>query len=187
MEKDIHVCPPWVGKLMINPLRKLYQNPKTLLNGYIHPGYKVLEIGPGMGFFSLPMAKMVGETGKIYCVDIQQKMLEKLANRAAKDGLSRFVETIKSDRESLNIENINTTIDFVLLFAVVHEVPDKEQLFKEVAQVLKKGGYVFFAEPKGHVSDQAWNESIAIAKKYGMHLNKKLKVKGSLAVLLSKM
>jgi len=55
-------------------MRRLFQDPETILSPYIKSGMKVLEVGPGMGFFSLPMARLIGETGRIYCVDLQEKM-----------------------------------------------------------------------------------------------------------------
>jgi ubiquinone/menaquinone biosynthesis C-methylase UbiE len=65
-------------------MRRLFQDPETILSPYIKSGMKVLEVGPGMGFFSLPMARLIGETGRIYCVDLQEKMLKSLQRRASK-------------------------------------------------------------------------------------------------------
>lgn len=184
MKEDIHVCPPWVGKLMASPLRKLYQSPQKILGQYIEPGYNVLEIGPGMGFFSLPMAKMVGESGKVYCVDIQEVMLENLARRALRSGVQNQIDIIVSDSNTFNIKHLNNRIDFGFLFAVVHEVPDKQLLFNELAAVIKNGGHVLFAEPKGHVSEESWNNSLKIAQKMGFNVIENLTIKGSIAALL---
>ncbi|MBN2519238.1 MAG: hypothetical protein JXB17_01935, partial [Bacteroidales bacterium] len=73
-----HLCPVWVGYFLINPLRKLFQSPNKILGPYIMPGMKMIDFGSAMGYFSIPMAKTAGKTGKVYCLDIQQKMLEKL-------------------------------------------------------------------------------------------------------------
>jgi len=78
------VCPWWMGYLLANPVRRLFQNPEKILAPYINKGDKILEIGPGMGFFSIPMASMTGEKGKVYCVDLQPKMLAVLEKRGKK-------------------------------------------------------------------------------------------------------
>jgi len=54
------VCPVWVGYLLASPIRKLFQNPPKILSPYVENGMKVLDIGCVMGFFSLPLARMVG-------------------------------------------------------------------------------------------------------------------------------
>ena len=71
-----HVCPYWIGYFLINPFRKYIHNPQEILGEYIKPGMKVIDYGCAMGYFSLPMAKMVGESGKVYGFDIQDKMPE---------------------------------------------------------------------------------------------------------------
>ncbi len=57
------VCPWWLGYLLVNPLRKLLYKPENILKPYIHEGMTVLEVGSGMGFFTLPMARLVGRIG----------------------------------------------------------------------------------------------------------------------------
>ena len=58
-----HVCPWWVGYLLANPIRRMMQDPEELLRPYLWSGMTVLEPGPGMGFFTIPVAQMIGETG----------------------------------------------------------------------------------------------------------------------------
>lgn len=59
------ICPWWMGYLLLSPIRRWMQNPEKLLAPYIREGVTVLEPGPGMGFFTLPMARMTGESGRI--------------------------------------------------------------------------------------------------------------------------
>ena len=66
-----HVCPFFMGYLLLNPLRKLLENPDRLLGPFVRPGMTVLEPGCAMGFFTLPLARMVGATGRVIAVDIQ--------------------------------------------------------------------------------------------------------------------
>lgn len=167
MKDKEHVCPVWVGYLLANPIRKLIHNPYKILFPFVKEGMKVVEIGPGIGFYSIPMAEMVGVKGAIYCIDIQQTMLDKITLRTQRKGLQN-IEVRLSDSESYKLSNLSGQIDFVLLFAVVHEVYNESRLFKEVAFSLKPGGRVLFAEPKGHVTESQVMKSISIAERYGL-------------------
>jgi tRNA G46 methylase TrmB len=84
---DKHVCPWYLGYLLASPLRRLFLNPEKILSTYVKEGMAVLEVGPGMGFFTLRLAKLVGETGQIICVDVQEKMLKNLRKRVDNAGL----------------------------------------------------------------------------------------------------
>jgi ubiquinone/menaquinone biosynthesis C-methylase UbiE len=180
------VCPWYIGYFLINPLRKLMQDPYKILKEHIKPGMKILEIGPGMGFFSIPMADLTGDGGKIYAVDIQENMLSVLVKRARKKNQAGRIETITCTKESLNISGLSGQIDFALLFAVVHELPDKNSLFKQVYDSLKTGGKVLISEPKGHVTDKNFTASIQTAENIGFKVSGTPEIKGSKSVLLSK-
>ncbi len=64
------VCPWYLGYLLASPLRRLLENPERMLRPYVRPGMTVLEPGSGMGFFSLPLARLVGAEGRVVCVDL---------------------------------------------------------------------------------------------------------------------
>ena len=168
METKTHVCPAWVGKLMISPLRKLIHSPEKMLSDYIRSGMNILEIGPGMGYFTLPLARITGEKGTVYAVDIQQNMLRTLKLRAEKADLGDRIITRTCTADSFNIADLENRVDFCLLFAVVHEVGNQEILFEQVFQTLKPGGSVYLAEPRGHVSYQNWSKSLEIAQEKGL-------------------
>lgn len=185
MKKHEDVCPVWAGYLLANPLRKLIQNPPKIVSPYIKSGSKILEIGPGMGFFSLPMARMAGDTGRVYCIDIQEGMLKKLRRRAQKRGLTN-IETRLADPASFQIDDLTGQIDFVLLFAVVHEVPDQTILFKEVSGALKPGGVLLFAEPQGHVRQDDVERSVSVAETFELKNVGVLDIKRSHSILFRK-
>ncbi len=161
MEK--HICPWYLGYILASPLRQLYQNPEKLLSPYLKQGMKVLEVGPGMGFFSLPMARIVGESGRIFCIDLQEKMLQNLRRRTMKANLLGRIEMRLCIGSSLQIDDLACSIDFVLAFAVVHEVPDREILFKEIYNSLKKNGLLLISEPKGHVTKEEFEKTFVFA------------------------
>jgi ubiquinone/menaquinone biosynthesis C-methylase UbiE len=159
-----HVCPLWVGYLLASPLRKLLQNPKKIFSPYVKEGMKVLDIGCAMGFFSLPLAQMVGSNGKVVCVDVQSKMIAKLEKRAKKAGLSDKIETRVCDYHSLGLNAFKEEIDFAFAFAVVHEVPDASRFFSEIYETIKPAGKLLIAEPKGHVSKKDFGITISAAE-----------------------
>jgi len=181
--ENLYVCPWWLGYFLINPLRKYYQNPEKLLKPFVKPGMKVLDYGCAMGYFSLPLARLVGETGKVYAIDIQEKMISSLIRRAGKAGLSRIIDPVLISEDN-NLIELNGQIDFALLFAMVHEVPDKKELFSTVADMAKPDSRVLFAEPRGHVSPAAFEESLKTAKSAGFEIGNTVKINGSHAVIL---
>lgn len=181
-EEKEHVCPWWIGYLLIAPIRKLFQNPVRITYPYLKPGMKVLDYGSAMGFFSLPMAERVGPAGKVYCVDIQEKMLNKLLKRAEKAGLRNIEPRLLVKGNEL--DNLAGNIDFCLLFAVVHEVPDANKLFALLNKIIKREGQILFAEPAGHVSEIEFNESLKIAGEYGFKVSDNPYISKSRTILL---
>jgi 2-polyprenyl-3-methyl-5-hydroxy-6-metoxy-1,4-benzoquinol methylase len=83
-----HVCPSWLCFTFDNPLRRIFQDPYEILSPYIRPGYTVVDIGPGKGYFTIPMCKLVGREGKVIATDIQESMLMSLHRRASEAGLA---------------------------------------------------------------------------------------------------
>ena len=180
------VCPVWIGYFLASPLRKLFQNPNRILAPYLNRGKKVLDVGPGMGFFTLPMAELVKPSGKVFCVDIQKKMLEKLEKRANKKGLGEFIETIESSEKSLNLDSLKDQIDFALIFAVLHEVSDQKLFLKEIFDALNPGGIVLMSEPKGHVTEEDFEKSLDLAASVGFKLEACPSISRGLSVVMTK-
>ena len=175
-----------MGYMLINPIRHVFQNPDTILSRYVSQNMKVLDIGSAMGFFSLPMARLVGEHGKVVCVDLQEKMIEALVKRSEKAGLNSRMETCICGSDSLKIGDIKEEIDFALAFAVVHEVADKKRLFSEILSALKPGGRLLIAEPKGHVEESAFKATVSLAQEAGFGIIEHPTIRGSHSTLLGK-
>lgn len=180
------VCPVWMGYFLLSPLRKLRQNPVKILGPHVRPGMRVLDVGSAMGFFSLPMARMVGESGKVVCVDMQPGMLRRLEKRAGKAGLAERIETRQSDGNSFRLENLREGVDFALAMAMVHEVPDAPRLFREVYEALKPGGRLFVAEPAGHVTVEEFEHTVSEALAAGFSEAGRPEVARSHAALFEK-
>ena len=179
-----HVCPWWLGYFLISPLRRWRQDPHKILSPYVREGMTALEPGPGMGFFTLEIARLVGPTGRVFAVDVQGKMLEKLKARAAKHGLRERIETRLAGKESMALDDLHGKVDFALAFAVVHEFPAGAQFFRQVAATLKPGGQLLLAEPKGHVKLPAFDKQLSDAAEAGLSIVERPPIAGSLTALL---
>jgi len=181
-----HVCPVWVGYLLASSLRKLLQNPNKILEPYVNEAMTVADIGCAMGFFSLPLAEMVGPNGKVICVDLQKKMVRSLEKRAQKAGLFGRIETLICHDDSLGLDDIEEKIDFALASAVVHEVPDTAGFFSEIHKAMKPASRLLVIEPKGHVSEKDFETTVSIAEQNGFTLTDTPEIKRSRAVLLER-
>ena len=181
-----HVCPWWFGYALASPVRRLFLSPEKLLGPYVKPGMNVLEIGPGMGFFTLPMAKLAGPAGKIIAVDIQQKMLDNLQKRARKAGLGEHIQTRLSAPDVPALSDLGGKIDFALLFAVVHEVPDKKNLIEQVFFALKPDSRVLIADPRGHCAESDFEQVVRMAQAMGFARESAPQVRNSHTALLRK-
>ena len=164
-----HVCPWWIGYFLVSPIRRWMQDPDELIAPYVGPGMTVLEPGPGMGFFTLPLAKRVG-SGRVVAVDLQAKMLDGLRRRADKAGLLQRIDTRLAQPGSLGIADLSGQVDFILAAAVVHEMPSAEAFFREAAQALKPGAVLLLAEPSGHVKEAKFGEELSYARRSGLLL-----------------
>ena len=180
------VCPWWLGYFLINPVRKYRHNPDKILGKYIQQGMKTVDFGSAMGYFSLPMAKMTGESGKVYCFDIQEKMLSKLKQRAVNTRVDKIIEPRLIEKGKDVYSDIQGEIDFALLCAVAHEVPDRQRLFNTLFSMLKNGGKLLFAEPAGHVSEKDFEQSVSFAELAGFIRAETPQVGRSHSVLLAK-
>ncbi len=175
-----------MGYLLASPLRKLMQNPNRVLRAFIRDGMTVLDFGSAMGFFSLPMAQMVGPSGKVVCVDVQEKMLTSLRKRARRAALLSRLETRLSGADSLGLSDLKGKLDFALAFAVVHEVAGPERLFSEIQASLKPGAKLLVAEPKGHVPEDDFARTVSMAQQAGLVLVERPRISGSHTALFTK-
>ena len=178
-----HVCPWWLAYTFDNPLRRLFHNPITLLGDYVQAGMVVMDIGCGMGYFTLGLAELVGETGKVIALDLQQEMLDIMLKRAAKKGLAHRIIPHRTEPGSINN---STPVDFILAFWMVHEVSDPVTFFAEVASILKPEAKLLYAEPSFHVPEKRYNEILAAGTRSGLKVSRNLSIRFSRSPLLEK-
>jgi SAM-dependent methyltransferase len=179
------VCPWWLGYFLASPLRRLLLDPHQFLVPYVREGMTVLEPGPGMGFFTVELARLVG-TGRVIALDIQPKMIEGLKRRVAKAGLLDRVDARVAPKDSLGLNDLNGKVDFTLAFAMVHEMPDSARFFAEAAQAAKPGAPLLLVEPAGHVSPARFDAELQAAAKAGFAVVDRPTVRRSRAALLRK-
>ena len=181
-----HICPPMIGKLLLSPLRKLVENPARIFASLVNEGIVVLEPGCAMGFFTLPLARMVGPEGKIVALDVQPAMLEVLRRRAKKACLLDRIEIRKATQESLGIDDLAETVDFCSILHVAHEVNDQMRFFREIAKALKPSARVLFIEPRWHVSAEDFEASLRAAEASGLRRMGHRQIRGDRTMLLEK-
>lgn len=181
-EKKPSICPVERAVGLDNSFRKLLQNPKKLLTKYISQGMTVLDLGCGPGFFSIEIAKMLNGSGRVIAADLQEGMLDKVNLKIKGTELDQRIELHKCQDDSIDI---NDKVDFILAFYMIHEVPNQNNLFKELKSILNPNGKIYIVEPKFHVSKKKFSEMINRTKDIGFKVIDMPKVFFSRTVLLS--
>ena len=167
------VCPVERAGNLDNRIRRWLQNPHKIVGPYIEEGMTVLDLGCGPGFFSIDMAQMVGKSGRVIAADLQEGMLQKLRDKIQGTELEERITLHKCEENKIGVSE---EIDFVLVFYMVHEVPNKEEFFNEIGMILKPKGQVLVVEPPFHVSKSAFEETIRKARNAGFTLGERPKV-----------
>lgn len=175
-----HTCPWWLAYTFDNPLRRMLHDPDKIFAGLVQPGQTVVDIGCGMGYFTLGLARLVGPRGRVIAVDLQEQMLKRVRKRADRAGLLSRIELHQCGPESLGL---SVPADFVLGFWMVHEVKDRQGFLREVRGLLKPGARFLAAEPRFHVSAQDVQKTVDLAREAGLEAIDHPKIVMSRAVL----
>ncbi|MBM4313136.1 MAG: class I SAM-dependent methyltransferase [Deltaproteobacteria bacterium] len=177
------VCPWWLCYSFDNPLRRLFHDPERLLRPYVKAGMTVVDIGCGMGYFTIGLARLAGPDGKVIAVDLQQKMLDALGRRSRRARLAERIVLHRCRKESLGVEE---AADFALAFWMAHEIPDKSRFFGEIIAFLKPQGRFLLVEPKLHVTKRNFERTVAVCREMGLQVLGEPPVALSRAFLLGK-
>jgi 2-polyprenyl-3-methyl-5-hydroxy-6-metoxy-1,4-benzoquinol methylase len=164
-------------------IRKLVHNPHTILKPFVKAGMTILDLGCGPGFFTMELARMVGKSGKVTAADLQEGMLDIVRKKVSGSDLQNIIEFHNCPDNKIGLEK---TFDFILIFYMLHEVPDKSAFLHEVYSLVKSNGQVLIVEPRFHVTKSDFDDSEKIMKNIGFEIIKKPKVFFSRSVLLKR-
>jgi SAM-dependent methyltransferase len=151
-----------------SPLRRLFQDPASLLAPLVAPGETVLEVGPGHGFHTLPLLELVGSRGRVVAVDCRTGPLADLGRRAVRRGLAASLEARLCRRDTLGVADLRDRVDLVVAADVVHEAVDPERMIGEMVHVLRPGGRLLLAEPRGRVQRDRFLWYYGLARESGL-------------------
>ena len=182
-DQERRICPVERAGSLDNRIRRWVQNPQKILGPYIKAGMTVLDFGCGPGFFSLDLALLVGPSGRVLAVDLQEGMLERLKVKIQGTELEERIILHQCEETSIGVSE---PVDFVLAFYMVHEIPHPEEFLQEVASLLKPNGQLLIVEPPVHVSKAAFEETIQKAQEMGLTPVERPKVFLSKAVVMEK-
>ncbi|MFC1798890.1 class I SAM-dependent methyltransferase [Thermodesulfobacteriota bacterium] len=180
--KNERICPHKYAFMLDNFIRRLFQHPKKVVAEYIREGDTVIDLGCGPGYFSIDMAKMVGENGRVIAVDQQESMLASVKKKAAKYGVADRIDFHRCSSSALGLTQ---KADFVLAMYMVHETPDSRSFLHEVKGLLKDRAKFLVVEPGLHVSRKQFGRMVKDAEAIGFRVLGFPKKKGGKSVLLT--
>jgi len=129
---------------LVRPEREAEEQPEKALDALkLKPGMVVADIGAGVGYMSLRMARRVGPAGKVYANDLQPDMLDRLRQNAAKASIGNVVTVVGDVADPRLPANI---MDLVLLVDVYHEFSRPQQMLRKIRETLKPDGRLVLLE-----------------------------------------
>jgi ubiquinone/menaquinone biosynthesis C-methylase UbiE len=137
-------CPAWLVPLLENPYFDTVAGAERLLaRAGVRPGMRVLDAGCGPGRLTVPAARRVGPSGRVVALDVQPRMLAKLAARVEAERLEN-VELVQGGLGDgkLPVE----TFDAALLVTVLGEISDPAAALREIHRSLRPGGVLSVTE-----------------------------------------
>jgi ubiquinone/menaquinone biosynthesis C-methylase UbiE len=136
--------PQFLANLIDNPLRRKIQPPGEMpIRHGILPGMTVLEVGPGNGRYTVETARRVGDRSKVFTIDIEPKMIERVQQRAQVEGITNL------EAKVANVYNLpfqDGMFDAIYMITVISEIPEPERAMQEFHRLLSPSGTLAFSE-----------------------------------------
>jgi ubiquinone/menaquinone biosynthesis C-methylase UbiE len=157
--------PRQLALILDNPARRRFLSPsKTLEQIGVGEGMKVLELGPGPGFLSVDASTRVGDSGRLYCLDIEPALITKVRRKVLREGLEN-VAPIVGDGERLPFAE--NSLDLAFLVCVLGEIPNRDAALKELHRVLRRDGVLSVSEMLPDPDYPLKKTTVARARKAG--------------------
>jgi ubiquinone/menaquinone biosynthesis C-methylase UbiE len=182
-DKKTWVCPVGLAGGLEIRFRRWIQDPRKILGPYIKEGMTVMDFGCGPGYFTIDMAHMVGKSGRVIAADLQEGMLQKLKRKINGTDIEARITLHRCEERKIGLSE---KVDFILIFYVMHEIPDHGSFLKELRALLRPNGKVLIVEPPLHVSKAAFQETLAKAREAGFTPEQGPKVIFSRTVILTR-
>ena len=161
---------PYGQRFWVEAPHPLITRPRLRATLEPRPGERLLEVGPGTGYYALPVAGWLAPGGTLELLDLQREMLDHTLGRAAEAGLDGIVAT-QADATAMPYED--ASMDGAYLVAVLGEIPDQEAALRELHRVVRPGGRVVVGELFG---DPHWVSPAALrarAEAAGLRLERR--------------
>ncbi len=182
LEKNIRICPVRLAGSLDNRIRRWLQDPRKIFGPFVKAGMTVLDFGCGPGFFTVELAQMVGPSGRVIAVDVQDGMLRKLKEKIAGTELESRIRIHQCDENGIGVSE---RADIVVAFYVFHELPNQKGILDEMKKIVKDKGLLILVEPKVfHVSRRDFEQTVINAEQAGFEKIEFPKIFFSRAVVL---
>ncbi|MGQ9721149.1 MAG: class I SAM-dependent methyltransferase [Candidatus Jordarchaeum sp.] len=134
----------FLHNLSIPIRRRVIQRPEVLAERMrLKPGMIIVEIGPGKGNYTKAVAERVLPGGKVYAIDIQKSVIERLKKRTEKEGITNIIPKID---DAYNLSFTNESVDRILAICTLPEIPEPGKVLREFHRILKPDGLVCLSE-----------------------------------------
>ena len=146
---------------ILDPIRRLFEPPNKLIEPYVKTGQVVADLGCGWGYYTFPIADLVGPDGMIYAVDLDKKCIQAIQNKAKKGG-HHNIEAHASSASDLSFIK-DGAVDFVFAYGLLCSMAHhRESAVNEIKRILKSTGQAYlslgFPPPLGFVDQEEWEK-----------------------------
>lgn len=146
-----------------DPSRNEWQQPDLVVQSLeIRAGDEVAEVGAGSGYFTIRLAKEVGPSGKVYAVDVDQKMLDYIEQRAENEEIDN-IQTILTDPNDPKLGS--SSVDLIFICDTLHHIENRDKYYPLLSRALRPGGHLVNIDFEKRKLPVGPPESMKIAKK----------------------
>jgi SAM-dependent methyltransferase len=161
----LHRASHWLVDTFDRTIRPLLYDPERIVRPFVAPGDRVADIGCGAGYFDPALSSLIGPSGELLLLDVQEEMLHRAVERVREDPSARSAITgvlIADDELQLPLD-----VDFAMMSWMLHEVEEPAGYWRSLGHSIRPAGKVLVIEPLIHVSARRWEEQLDPAKRFG--------------------